>query len=94
MPYGSRTRLGLHIETANQPINLPDQLRLFSADFVDVDDTVGAGRSDVRATGIEREVFCGLGQVAEVEHLVCIGDVDNLYGEFATGYQSLVASSS
>lgn len=86
MPYGSGTRLGLDVKTTDQSINLPNQLWLFSADFVDVDDTIGAGRSDIRATGIKRKMFCGLGQVAEVEHLVGIGDVDNFYGEFATGY--------
>ena len=94
MPYGSRARFGLDIETANQPIDLPHQHRLFSAELVDIDNAVRAGRSDVGATGIERKVFCGLRQVAEIEHLISIGNIDDLYGELATGYQYFNASNS
>ncbi len=91
MPYGSRTRLGLDIEAADHAINFSDQLRLFGANFVDIDNAVGTGRGDVRAAGIERKVFCGLGQVAKIEHLVCVDDIDHLDDELATEYQYLIA---
>lgn len=91
MPYGSRTRLGLDIEAADHAINLSDQLRLFSAKLIDIDNTVGAGRGDVRAAGIKRKVFCGLGQVAKIEHLVCVDNIDHLYDELATEYEYFIA---
>ena len=84
MPYGSRSRLRLDFEVTNQAINFSHQFRLFSANLINIDYAVDTGRSDERAAGVERKMFGGFWQIAEIEHLKSIGDVDNLYGEFAS----------
>lgn len=92
MPYGSGSRFRLDVEVTDQSVNLSNQLRLFCAELVDIDDAVDARRGDIRATRIERKVFCRLGQMAKIEYLEGIGDVDDLYSELALGDQYLSAS--
>lgn len=92
MPYGSGTRFRLDVEATDQSINLSNQLRLFCAELVYIDDAIDTGRGDIRATRIERKVFCRLGQMAKMEDLEGIGDVDDLYSELAAGDQYLSAS--